>query len=325
MPLVSVIIAAYNSENIIIETIDSVLSQTLSDLEIIVIDDGSTDNTCQRIREIADSRIKLFPYQNGGVAKARNRGIAKAQGEYIAFLDHDDLWKPNKLKAQVSALEKSADAGVAYSWTINMYSEENPVRYAKLSPVYVEGNVYSQILLYNFVGSGSNLLARREAIESVGEFDPTPLSNEDWDYYIRLAAKWSFVVVPEYHVIYRHTANSMSSQVQRLEQGGTILVEKAYQTAPNNLQAQKNQSLCNHYLYCSGLYLMSYDNSLKFYDRKNLEEAYRIFLLSIRLCPQAIMQKKTLILTIKLLLASILTPRSIQQLKKIRQQYLQMN
>jgi glycosyltransferase involved in cell wall biosynthesis len=322
MPLVSVIIAAYNSENTIIETIDSVLNQTLSDLEIIIIDDGSTDKTCQHIQEIADSRVKIFPYQNGGVAKARNRGIAKAQGEYIAFLDHDDLWKPDKLKAQVSALEKSADVGVAYSWTINMYSEENPVRYVKSPSVYVEGNVYSQILLYNFVGSGSNLLARKKAIESVGEFDPTPLSNEDWDYYIRLAAKWSFVVVPEYHVIYRHTANSMSSQVQRLEQGGTILVEKAYQTAPDNLQYRKNQSLCNHYLYCSELYLMSYDNSLKFYDKKNLEEAYRIFWLSIRLYPQAIMQKKTLILTIKLLFASILTPKSIQHLKKIRQQYL---
>jgi glycosyltransferase involved in cell wall biosynthesis len=322
MPLVSVIIAAYNSENTIIETINSVLSQTLSDLEIIVIDDGSTDKTCQRIQEIVDRRVRLFPYQNGGVAKARNRGIAKAQGEYIAFLDHDDLWKPDKLKAQVSALEKSADAGVAYSWTINMYSEENPVRYVKSPSVYVEGDVYSQILLCNFVGSGSNLLVRREAIESVGEFDPTPLSNEDWDYYIRLAAKWSFVVVPEYHVIYRHTANSMSSQVQRLEQGGTILVEKAYQTASDNLQYQKNQSLCNHYLYCSELYLTGYNNTLKSDDRKSLEEAYRIFRLSIRLYPQAMIQKTTFLLIIKLLFASILTPRSIQQLRKIRQQYL---
>jgi glycosyltransferase involved in cell wall biosynthesis len=322
MPLVSIIIAAYNSENTITETINSVLSQTLSDLDVIVIDDGSSDNTCQRIKEISDSRVKLFAYENGGVAKARNRGIANAQGEYIAFLDHDDLWKPDKLEVQVSALKKAPDAGVAYSWTINMYSEENPVRYIKSPPVYVEGNVYSQILLYNFVGSGSNILAKKEAVESVGEFDPTPLSNEDWDYYIRLAAKWPFVVVPEYHIIYRHTANSMSSQVQRLEQGGRILVEKAYQTASDNLQNQKSHSLCNHYIYCSELYLISCNNYPESYNRKNLEEAYRIFWLAIRLYPQAMMQKTTLIQIVKLLLASILTPRSIRQLKKIRQQYL---
>lgn len=322
MPSVSIIIAAYNSETTINETIESVLKQTLTDLEVIVIDDGSTDNTCQKIRAINDSRVKLFPYENGGVAKARNRGIAKAEGKYIAFLDHDDLWTPNKLEDQVSALEKSPDAGVAYSWTIYMYSEENPVRYVKSPPVYFQGNVYGQILLYNFVGSGSNLLARKEAVQSVGEFDAAPLSNEDWDYYIRLAAQWSFVVVPQYHIIYRHTANSMSSQVQRLERGGTILVEKAYQTAPDNLQAQKNQSLCNHYLYCSELYLASYNNSPETDDKSSLENAYRLLWLAIRLSPIAIAQKTTLIQIMKLLLASILNPRSIQQLKKLRQQYL---
>lgn len=322
MPSVSIIIAAYNSETTINETIESVLKQTVTDLEVIVIDDGSTDNTCQKIQAINDSRVKLFPYENGGVAKARNRGIAKAEGQYIAFLDHDDWWTPNKLEDQVSALEKTPDAGVAYSWTINMYSEENPVRYVKSPPVYFQGNVYGQILLSNFVGSGSNLLARREAIQSVGEFDAAPLSNEDWDYYIRLAAQWSFVVVPEYHIIYRHTANSMSSQVQRLERGGTILVEKAYQTAPNNLQYQKNQSLCNHYLYCSELYLVSYNNCPETDDKSSLENAYRILWLAIRLSPNAIAQKTTFIQIMKLLLASILNPRSIQQLKKLRQQYL---
>jgi glycosyltransferase involved in cell wall biosynthesis len=322
MPLVSVIIPAYNSENTIAETINSVLQQTLADLEIIVVDDGSTDNTCQRVREITDNRIKLFPCENGGVAKARNCGIAQAQGKYITFLDHDDLWTPEKLEAQVAALEKAPDAGVAYSWTINFYSEEKSVRYVKLPHVYFTGNVYPQLLTHNFIANGSNILARREAIESVGEFDATPLSNEDWDYYLRLAAQWSFVVVPEYHVIYRHTANSMSSQIQRLKKGGEILVEKIYQTTPNNLQHLKKQSLCSHYLYCSGLYLGSYSNCTEFDGKKNIAEAYRLLWQAICLFPPVLIKSTTQLQIIKLLIASILNPGSIQQLKRIKQQFI---
>ena len=319
MPLVSVIIAAYNAENTIAQTIFSVLDQTFKDLEIIVIDDGSKDRTSDRVREIEDSRVKLFPYENGGVASARNRGITHAKGEYIAFIDHDDLWTPDKIEAQLSALQKSPDAGVAYSWTINMYSEEKPIRFTKLSPVNFEGDVYAQLLLYNFVGSGSNILARAAAIKSVGGFDPIPISNEDWDFYLRLAAKWSFVVVPKYQIIYRHTADSMSSQVQRLEQGGLILLDRVYQSVPANLQHLKQQSLCNHYLYCSILYIESYSNSQAADCRKNLTEAYRTLRLAIHYCPQALIKKAGLAQILKLLSASVLTPKLIRQLKKAKQ------
>lgn len=321
MTSVSVIIAAYNSENTITETISSVLNQTFSDLEVIVIDDGSSDRTCQRVLKIPDNRVQLFPYQNGGVAKARNRGISHANGEYLTFLDHDDLWTPDKIEAQVTALEKSPDAGVAYSWTINMYSEENPIRFVNSSPVYFEGDVYSQLLLYNFLESGSNMLARKKAIKSVEGFDSTPLSNEDWDFYLRLAAKWSFVVVPQYQIIYRRTADSMSSQVQRLEKGGNILIEKAYQSAPDNLQHLKKQSLGNHYIYCSRLYLESSNNSLKENSQKSLEEAYRTMGLAIRFCPQVLLKKNELIQMFKLLSVSIFTPKLMRQLKQIKKRY----
>lgn len=322
MPLVSVVIAAYNAENTITQTINSVLDQTFKDLEIIVIDDGSKDKTSDRVLEIKDSRVKLFPYENGGVAKARNRGISHASGEYIAFLDHDDLWTPDKIETQLRALQKSPDAGVAYSWTINMYSEEKPIRFTKLSPVNFEGDVYPQLLLYNFVASGSNILARAAAVKSVGGFDPTPVSNEDWDFYLRLAAKWSFVLVPKYQIIYRHTANSMSSQVQRLEKGGLILTDKAYQSAPANLQHLKQETLCNHYLYCSILYIESYSHSQAADCRKNLTEAYRTLRLASRYCPQVLIKKAGFAQMLKLLSASILTPKLIRQLKKAKQQYL---
>ena len=322
MPSVSVIIAAYNAEKSIFETISSVLNQSFQNLEVVVIDDGSSDRTCEIVSEIPDSRVKLFPYENGGVAKARNRGIENARGKYISFLDHDDLWTADKIEAQVSALEKAPDAGVAYSWTINMYSQEDPIRYKKLAPVNFDGNVYPQLLLYNFIGSGSNILANKEAIASVGGFDPTPISNEDWDYYIRLAAKWSFVLVPEYQIIYRHTNDSMSSQINRLEQGGLIAIDKAYKAAPEKLQYLKNKSLCNHYIYCSELYIESYSNSQTANHKKSLAEAYRTLKMAISCCPKSLIKKSGLMQIFKLLSASVLNPESLQRLKKVKYQYL---
>ena len=322
MPSVSVIIAAYNAEKFILETISSVLNQSFQDLEVVVIDDGSRDRTCEIVGEIPDSRVKLFPYENGGVAKARNRGIEHAQGKYISFLDHDDLWKADKMKAQVSALEKAPNAGVAYSWTINMYSQEEPIRYKKLAPVNFNGNVYSQLLLYNFIANGSNILAKKEAIASVGGFDPMPISNEDWDYYIRLAAKWSFVLVPEYQIIYRQTTNSLSSQINRLEQGGLIAIDKAYKAAPEKLQYLKNKSLCNLYIYCSELYLESYSNSQTANNQKSLAEAYRTLKMAVKHHPKSLIKKSRLMQIIKLLSASVLNPKSLQQLKKVKYQYL---
>lgn len=325
MSSVSVIIAAYNSENTISETILSVLSQTFFDLEVIVIDDGSSDKTCQCVLEIQDNRVKLFPYENGGVAKARNRGIAHASGKYISFLDHDDLWTPDKLEAQVAALEKSPHAGVAYSWTISMYSDENPIRFIKSPPVNFEGNVYPQILLRNFIESGSNILVRTKVVKDVGEFDSVPISNEDWDFYIRLATKTQFVAVPQYQIIYRHTANSMSSQVQRLKEGGIILADKTFGSAPTNLQHLKNQFLCNHCIYCSQLYLEHFNNAEELNDNRELKKAYQAFIMAVRFFPKVLSQKTGVELLFKILLTSILSPKLIKQLKKAKRQYFASN
>ena len=317
MPLISVIIAAYNGEKTIVETIDSVLNQTYKDFEIIAIDDGSSDNTRELIREIADDRVKLFPYENGGVAKARNRGLSHAKGNYICFLDHDDLWTEDKLAKQVSALEQSPDAGAAYSQTTNMYSEEEPTRYVPSPAIHFEGDVYRDILLSNFVGSGSNIMVRREAVESVGEFDPAPTSNEDWDYYIRLAAKWHFVVVPEYQIIYRHTANSMSSQVSRLVDGGIVLADKAFKPAPKDLQHFKNSFLFNHLAYCAALYMENYNNS-RGQDKKSLAQAYRTLINALRYSPSAIAKTSTIKTIFKLISVSILPPALVKKLKQMK-------
>ncbi|MEO1403422.1 MAG: glycosyltransferase family A protein, partial [Cyanobacteria bacterium J06635_1] len=107
MPSISVVIPAYNSERTIGDTVQSVLAQTFTDFEIIVINDGSQDGTLACLGAIADSRLHVFSYDNAGVAISRNRGIEKAKGEYVAFLDADDLWVPEKLTEQYQALQES--------------------------------------------------------------------------------------------------------------------------------------------------------------------------------------------------------------------------
>lgn len=232
MSTISVIIPAYNAERTILETIKSVQQQTFSDFEIIVINDGSTDRTVELIQSIKDERVKIFSYQNGGLPVARNRGITHAGGEFIAFLDADDMWTPDKLELQLKALQQHPEAGVAYSWTYFKFEEEEH-SYADNSSSF-EGNVYADLLVRNFLHNGSNPLVCRRAIESVGFFDPTLKSCEDWDFYLRLAARWSFVLVSKPQIIYRQSSTSMASKIDVMEKYLLIVIDRAFQTAPLN-------------------------------------------------------------------------------------------
>ena len=142
---------------------------------------------------------------------ARNHGIAQASGAFIAFLDTDDLWTPDKLELQLEALQKNPEAGVAYIWTMHMSQDGKTLHDGGAVPF--EGNVYPELLLSNFITSGSNPLICRAAIESVSGFDPALVSAEDWEYWLRLAAQWSFVLVPKPQIFYRHSSTSLSTKI----------------------------------------------------------------------------------------------------------------
>ena len=129
MPIVSVIIPTYNAKELLIEAIDSVLSQTLSDLELLIIDDGSIDGTVEAVKAVDDPRIRYFYKDNGGVSSARNMGLDKATGQYIAFLDSDDLYHPKYLETMVSAMENNPDYGVVYTAATNRYLDGRMVDY----------------------------------------------------------------------------------------------------------------------------------------------------------------------------------------------------
>ena len=247
MPVVSVIIPVYNGEKTIQETIEAVLNQTLSDFELLIINDGSQDATVEIVERFQDTRLKIFSYPNAGLAASRNRGIALAVSNYIAFLDADDLWTPDKLEAQFKALQANPHAAVAYSWTDCI--DESGQFSRQGSHITVSGNVYANLLLVNFLENGSNPLIRREVLTEVGGFDESLTAAEDWDMYLRLAAMYHFLAVPSPQILYRVSIKSMSSNLTKQETETLKVLEQAYTQASKSLQHLKRHSLANFYTY----------------------------------------------------------------------------
>lgn len=302
MPLISVIIPVYNGDRTILETIASVQKQTYSDFELIVINDGSTDRTLELLSTIEDPRLKVFSYPNGGLSVARNRGISQANGKFITFIDADDLWTPDKLELQLKALQQHPEAGVAYSWTCVM-GNAGEWFHAGQSATFT-GNIYPQLLLSNFIASGSNIMARREAIESAGEFDPALKSCEDWDFYLRLAARWPFVVVPKRQILYRQSTGAMTSKIDVMEKNHLIVLERAFQAAPPELQFLKNQSLAIMYQYLAGMGLARVS------DSNQVQQAGEKLQKAIRLYPQILLDKTTQRYLLKWLVMRLLSPET---------------
>ncbi|MBD1847853.1 glycosyltransferase [Cyanobacteria bacterium FACHB-63] len=247
MPEISVIIPVLNGEKTIQETIQSVLNQTLTDLEVIVINDGSQDSTLSVVSRITDPRVKVFCYKNAGLSTSRNRGIAHATGEYVSFLDADDLWTPDKLKAQYEALQANPQAAVAYSWVD--YIDETGKFFYPGNHITANGYIYERMLLHNLLENGSNPLVRKQAFAEVGDFDPTLTSAEDWDMWLRLSARYDFVAVPIPQVLYRRSTHSMSTNTLKMETESLRMLEKAFSQAPASLQHLKKHSLSLLYRY----------------------------------------------------------------------------
>lgn len=198
MASVSVIIPAFNSARFIGEAIDSVLRQTRPADEIIVVDDGSTDHTRDVINTLP---VKCIAQKNAGPSAARNTGMQHSRGDFIAFLDADDLWLPEKLSLQMEAFQKYPNAGFSFSTVWNLYDGNNPKisqtpyhppqleRWLRRTPArgaVAYGSVYELLLHKNCVAT-SSMVVRRNLIEQVGLFDVRLRGSEDYDYWIRLA------------------------------------------------------------------------------------------------------------------------------------------
>lgn len=241
MPQISVIVNTFNSVRFIRETIASIQSQTFTDFEIIIVDDGSTDNTLEIVSSIDDPRIKIYPYSNVGISASRNRGINHSSAEFIAFMDHDDLWHKEKLENQLKALKNSPSAGFVYSY-LNMVDEAG--RIIRACPAVKDAQkAYEKLLVKNFVCTASNPLIRKSYLLKVGCFDENIYGADDWDLFLRLAAQAPVVVSPHYEIYYRVVKGSGSSKVEKIEEGCLQVIEKAFEEAPLEYRNIKQTSL----------------------------------------------------------------------------------
>ncbi len=246
-PLISVVIPAYNAEKTIRETIESVLNQTFHDFELIVVNDGSQDSTLDIVSSIKDPRLQVLSYENGGISISRNRGIEEACGEFISFIDADDLWTPDKLEAQLKALQTNPQAAVAYSWVDYIHEDGTFFRHGNY--VTINGNAYEKILVQSVLENGSNPLIRKEALNEVGGFNQSLTPPEDWDMWLRLAKHYDFVTVPYPQILYRMSSHSASNNIVKMEKGSLKFIEHAFDNAPASLQYLKKNALSTLYHY----------------------------------------------------------------------------
>ena len=238
--LVTVVVPAYNAAATIDETLVSVRAQTHEALEIIVVDDGSTDATAQIVKRQmrADSRITLIRQPtNTGVAAARNTAIAAGKGELIAPIDADDLWHPLKIEKQVAAMRRGGGkVGLVYTWSALLDGQS---RVTALAGQYVhEGNVLTSMCAFNMVGNGSSPLMRTEAVRQVDGYDSSLVGLnaqgcEDWALYLAIAERFEFAVVPEYLTGYRRLPTSMSSDIAQMWRSFCLVEEKVRARRPD--------------------------------------------------------------------------------------------
>ena len=236
--LVSVVVPAFNAAAFIEKTLRSVLAQTHKDLEVIIVDDGSTDDTAAICRQLglADARVQLVSTPNNGVAAARNTGIDRASGRYIAFIDADDIWHPTKIEKQLAALRRlPADWGAVY--TLHRFIDPND-QVIEDDQGFVERSfILGRNLILRPVGNGSSLLVRRDAAVAINGFDSSYAEIgiggcEDLDFELRLAAKYKIEAIPERLVGYRRHGAAMSSDRTRMAKAVIAVTEKCLERNP---------------------------------------------------------------------------------------------
>jgi hypothetical protein len=196
-PKVTIVVPAYNVADYILPCLASVTSQSWANIACIVVDDGSSDDSAARVEALADARIKLIRQANAGVSSARNRGFSESDGDFVMFLDGDDLLHPTAIERLVTALQDRPAAVAAFGTFLKIlpggaaYPGQKPLS----RHVYPDGDVLRAMLGGNFLANGGHVLIRRQAAQAIGGFDTRLRLSEDWEYWCRLAAFGPFAFI----------------------------------------------------------------------------------------------------------------------------------
>jgi len=265
-PEVSVILATFNGEKkgFLEKSINSVLKQSYDDYELIIIDDGSTDNTKQLCQKFNNKKIKYYYHKNQGQTLSKNFGFSICKGKYICLIDDDDIWMNDKLEKQVKYYNNNKDKniGILTTWMELIDINGNFIGYKKKIE---EGNVYEKIFYDNMVNV-SSVMIKKEAIDKVGFFDPNLPLRQDWDLWIRISKYYEIHQLKEILVKYRIHENNISKNIDLTVKYSELLLKKNLNAAP--LSFNKKDILGNFY----------FEQSENFYANYRMKE-FRTYLI----------------------------------------------
>lgn len=249
---VSVIVPVYQVEKYIHETISSILQQTWQDFELLIIDDESRDRSIEICREFTDSRIKIISQKNRGLAGARNTGIRHAQGEYLAFLDSDDLWLPQKLEKHLHHLENNPTVGISFSRSAFIDEQGKPLGIYQMPKL--KNISASDLFCRNPIGNGSAVVIRREVLQEIKfaetvdgiledwYFDESFRQSEDIECWLRiiLQTQWQIEGIPEALTLYRVNSGGLSANLLKQLESWERIIDKAKVYAPQFIAQWEN-------------------------------------------------------------------------------------
>ncbi len=302
LPLVSVVIPAYNVAGYLPAALDSLLAQSLKNFEVLIVDDGSTDDTAAVARSYGerDRRFRLLQKPNGGLSSARNHGMAAAQADYIALLDADDAYHPDKLKSHVQKLNQAPDVAVVYSAS-KIMRDDGKLTWLPMSGKPLHRDWLFSLLCKNCIGHGSNGVFRRSLLAQVGNFDESLRSCEDIDFWLRIAAtepgqqQWQFFREPRPLAYYRVRPSGLSFNLPQMEATYCRVLETALARSPQRAAPFMDMAFAYMYRYLARLALTARDQpQAEAYLQQAWESDASIFwrdprslltLLAIRLAP----------------------------------------
>ena len=247
-PLVSAVIPAFNAESFIAEAVSSVLAQTYRPVECIVVDDGSTDGTAEVVRSFG-SEVRLVTQPNKGVANARNSGAAVANGAFLAFLDADDVWMPNKLEKQMILLEDNSSLGLVYSGVLEVDEALRPIGQVEPAP---PGSALRNTLLLEqpwITAACSTGVLPIQSFHAVKGFDEQLSTSADCDFVCRLACRYAIACVPEPLTLYRRHSSQMSADIGLMEHDMLLVFDKLFgdEALPSPVRSLHGRALANLY------------------------------------------------------------------------------
>jgi glycosyltransferase involved in cell wall biosynthesis len=228
---VSVLMPCYNVAKYVDTAIESLRGQTYEEIEIIAVDDGSTDDTAEHLERqaAADSRVHVFHRANGGPSAARNSGIRHVTGEFVCFLDGDDIYLPDKIARQVEFLREHAQVDLVYS---DFYWGDADLAPVELTaPRVPYSDMVEAMAMRNWLGVHATLF-RRTMMDAVGEFDESFRMAEDWDYWIRCARVGAFGYLPGAMTIYRTHPGQAHHNLDRMFEAGKRVLRKHFKSDP---------------------------------------------------------------------------------------------